>query len=646
MNKHIWTFVTLFLCGPLIWAQRDTSDSGGPLMPEQAAYDVTFYELDLTIAPEQQTISGSNRIAARIVEPLSVLVLDFDSRYTIDSLLVEHNGVFERTTYERKGSQMWLDMKTERLPGTFVTALVFYHGQPRVAPNPPWNGGFTWSTTPSGEPWVSVSCQNQGADIWWPCKDHPSDEPDSMALHFTVPENLVCVSNGSLRTISENQDGTSTFFWFVSTPINNYGVSFYLAPFVSVSFEYKSSAGERMAMLFYYLPENRDLFRAFSVQIPQHVRFLEDLLGPYPFRVDKYAAVEAPYLGMEHQSCIAYGNYRGNGVFGYDQGFDALHFHELSHEWWGNMLTASDWKDFWLHEGFATYMEALYAGYLNGQTGYDAVLSHFRGRISNEKPIAPPFSQTTNQIYSGDIYFKGAWVLHTLRYLVGDDLFFESLQRFLYPDPALRMAKDGSHCRLVSSEEFIDTVERVTGQKLDWFFQVYLREAKPPVLKTWIIDDTVHLEWNTVNGGPFPMPVPVKIGNHVHVADMSSGYAALKLEPFVAPQIDPDNRILMRVDRVSFAEADEHLDGFSLSQNYPNPFNNRTTIEFTLAHRTAVSLTIHNMRGELVVTIAAGEFDAGPHRVDWQTTNVAAGTYSVKLKAGTFVDVKQLTVVK
>jgi len=210
--------------------------------------------MDLAIDPQEQTIAGSNRILARVVKPLSHLVLDFESRYIIDSVLVDQKQELVPSTYQRKGSQIQIDLLSKRAVESDVIVQVFYHGQPRVAPNPPWSGGFTWATTASGDPWVSVSCQTNGADIWWPCKDHPSDEPDSMAINLTVPKGLTCISNGRLLQITTPSKNSRTFHWFVSTPINNYGASFYLAPFVREEFFYKSVTGGKIPMAFYYLP--------------------------------------------------------------------------------------------------------------------------------------------------------------------------------------------------------------------------------------------------------------------------------------------------------------------------------------------------------------------------------------------------------
>jgi hypothetical protein len=293
-------------------------------------------------------------------------------------------------------------------------------------------------------------------------------------------------------------------------------------------------------------------------------------------------------------------------------------------------------------------MEALYAGHLNGQQGYDEVMTIFSKNIRNTSPIAPTEPSSTGDIYGGDIYHKGAWVLHTLRYVIGDDAFFKSLQQFLYPDPALKNVTDGSQCRLVSTDEFIETVEQVTNQKLDWFFQVYVRQAKPPLLQIWLEDNTVHLVWKTENDILFPIDVPVQIGDNIFLADMSTGRGAVTLDPFVPPQVDPDNRILKQVQRIN-VHADENSDAsmhFSLEQNYPNPFNAETTIEFTLPRSEVVEITIHNLRGEIIKTITNEEYDSGTHRVIWEATDLPSGSYTYKIKAGDFVDLKKSILLK
>lgn len=647
MNKIVLLVLLLGFFQQL-YAQSDSYDSGGIVPLEQAAYDIHFYDLNLTIHPQEKTIEGSNHIFASALNVLTDFVVDFEERFIIDSVLVyETNQSFYKTNFSRKKTKIWVALKKKIIKGDPIHIAIYYRGQPREAPNSPWNGGFDWKKTASGQPWISVSCQLEGADIWWPCKDYPSDEPDSMALNFTVPEDLVCVSNGSLRNVITNPNGTITYGWFVSTPINNYGVTFYLAPYKEEKIPFTCVTGEQFPVSFWYLPENFQKHENIIKQIPQHLHFLEERLGPYPFRCDKYAVVEAPYLGMEHQSCIAYGNKAGNGVFGYDYGFDALHFHELCHEWWGNMLTASDWKDFWLHEGFASYMEALYAEHLAGLDGYFGVMEHFRIRIANLTPVAPRTSQTTDLMYSGDIYYKGAYILHTLRYFMGEDCFFDSLQRFLYPDSTLKFTNNKNLYRHVSTDEYKQVLESTLGQKLDWFFEIYLRRASLPLLHVRFENNSVHLRWDTEDSVPFPMPVPIHFGSRQERVDMSSGEANIMLEQDAAPQIDPDSWILKKI-----VYADQSVNRnntparYFLEQNYPNPFNEQTNIRFGLKSTSHVNLIIYNMRGEKIETLISSAYPAGDFTVSWDGKNNGSGTYIYKIEAGEFAQSKKMILIR
>jgi len=644
----IFILIVLMICFSAAGlSAQDTNDSGGPLIPQQAAYDVLFYDLNLRIDPVTKSISGSNAASVRALASMDSLVLDFDPRFSIDSVFVRSLFIgLIQTTWVRKDSKIWIDLRTNVPEGNVVRVIVHYHGHPREAPNPPWDGGFVWSKTPAGEPWISVACQNNGADIWWPCKDHPSDEPDSMSLKFTIPSSLTCIANGHLRETIDNGDGTHTFCWFVSTPINNYGVSLYIGPYESEDITFTSIDGDPFYMAFKHLRGMAADYRNLIAEIPQQVAFLEQTLGPYPFRIDKYTAVQAPYLGMEHQTCIAYGAPPGYHYGGYNQNFDGLHLHELSHEWWGNMITASDWKDFWLHEGFATYMEALYAEYLNGFVGYQDVMQNIK-RFNNSQPIAPQETKSTRQIYGLDIYYKGAWVLHTLRYAVGDDLFFESLRRFLYPDPALMGVKDGRQCRLVSTEELINTVETVCGRDLSWFFEIYVRRANLPVLQNYIKNETLFLEWKTEDDLSFPLPVPVRFGDSLAFVDMTDNRGSLHLDPFIAPQIDPKDQILKTLVRVSgIADRSTSPQDFVLEQNYPNPFNARTVISFTLSQQLHTTLTVQNLQGRIVEILLDKTLKAGRHQIEWDASHLSSGIYTYQLTAGDGIDVKKLTLVK
>ncbi len=526
------------------------AESGGPLSEEQSSFDVTFYDLSLTVDPVERSIKGHLTVQARIIKPMEWLALDLDTSLKVESV-VERKGTIEPVPliFEHHDGQLRIALSDIRAAGDSLTVTVYYGGRPRIAPRPPWWGGFTWSTTADGQPWITVSCQYNGADIWWPCKDHPSDEPDSMALHITVPENLVCAANGRLRGITRNSDATVTYHWFSSNPINNYCVTLNIAPYRTIEADYTSVTGEIIPVTFWVLPENYSQGLDLFPRILEHLHFMETYFGPYPFRGDKYGVAEAPYLGMEHQTIIAYGNqYRTNSY-----GFDDLHLHELSHEWWGNLVTCVDWSDMWLHEGFAVYTEALYAEYLHGEQVLYSYMTTVRSRVHNLRAVAPRETQTTTQIYfmppdytvsNGDIYNKGACILHTLRYLIGDDAFFQALRLMAYPDPALEAVTDGDQCRLASSDDFQHIVESVTGADLEWFFDLYLRQEQLPLLVTEIRRSRLRLSWETPGNRPFPMPVPVQIGEEVLRVEIPRRGTTIDIPGGILPKIDEQEWIL------------------------------------------------------------------------------------------------------
>lgn len=525
------------------------SASGGPLTPELASYDVLYYDLDLRLFPEGRAIEASHRTRALVTVPTRRIVLHLDTTFVIEEVAIDDGGgSWRRTNFSHVSGRLTVRLDRTAQPGDTVRVRTVYRGQPRIAENPPWTGGFTWETTPEGAHWVAVSVQSEGADLWWPCKDHPSDEPDSMAISVEAPRPLVVASNGRLRDV---EDGGSTriYHWFVSTPINNYGVTLNAAPYETVDTTYTSVAGDRFPVTYWVLPSNLEQGRELMDQILEHLRFFEETLGPYPFRADKYGVAETPYLGMEHQTIIAYGADYQNNQFG----FDFLHHHEISHEWWGNMVTAYDWKDFWLHEGFGTYAQALYAGELNGPGGYHGYMRSVRGYLNNRKPVAPRTSRTTREMYflssanqqsDNDIYYKGAWVLHTLRYLIGEEAFFRSLRRFAYPDSSLRSATDGRQTRFAATADYRRLVEELTGRDLEWFFEVYLRQPELPRLIRERSGERLQLEWEAPGDRPFPMPVEVSIDGSARAVPMTGGSASISVPGDANVEVDPNRWIL------------------------------------------------------------------------------------------------------
>ncbi len=496
-------------------AQRSKQDntSGGVLLPEEAAYDVRHYDLTLELDPEERSIEGRLVMTATLLEETDAIVFDLDERLEIRALELEGAAMdFTRGELQRvRVPVAGIEVSSE------FRIAVTYGGKPRRAPNPPWSGGFSWSKTEAGEHWIVTSCQGEGADLWWPVKDHPSDEADSVDLRFSVPEGLSAVSNGKLVSIEPaERQGYRVHHWHVSTPINSYGVALNVAPYVQLSHEYESVTGETFPFYFWVLPENVEQGKAILPEFADHVAFHEKLLGPYPFRADKYGVVETPHLGMEHQSIIAYGNkFRGDPTFDYDW----LHHHELSHEWWANLVTAKDWNDFWIHEGIGTYMQALYLEQRFGKDEYLKKMAMDRGSIANRGALAPRdpkptgwmyFSGSSSESPGGDIYFKGSWVCHTLRWMLGDEVFFQVLRRWAYPTEALEGTTDGSACRFATTDELLAIAEEVSGVELDGFFEVYLRRAALPELVSERSKGSLTLRWNA-EVDEFRMPVELEI---------------------------------------------------------------------------------------------------------------------------------------
>ena len=533
-------------------------ESGGELIYEQAAFDVKHYELDLKINPADSSVAGYVTMNAAIVHPTNKIALDLDPDMKIWKIEWLSWSDFPELSFLRPDSnkKFMIDFPATLQPGENIAIRIHYEGKPRVAPNPPWDGGFVWSTTSGGEPWIGVANQTTGAWLWWPNKDHPSDKPDSVDLHFTLPEGLKAVSNGRLVEVSIEEEGWVRWSWHVSTPINNYNVTVNAAPYETLTDTYQSITGDETEITFWVLPEFIEQGKALFPQFAKQLRFMEELAGPYPFRADKFGVVHTPYLGMEHQTIISYGaNFEDDNLFGLNNGFDDLFQHELAHEWWGNLVSVWDWRDFWIHEGFGTYMQALYAEHLNGKPEYQNMMELFRQRINSASPVAPVRTMTTTEITKGnrggDVYYKGAWILHTLRYLIGDDHFFESLRRFAYPDPAMEELSDGSQVRFVTSVDYIKITEKISGTDLGWFFDLYLRESELPELFHEVTDEGIlKMKWNIPESKSFPMPVDVRInGNTERI--IIEGETDIAIPQDAEIDLDPENRVLKKEQSAS-----------------------------------------------------------------------------------------------
>lgn len=523
--------------------------SGGELLPSQACYDVQHYALELDVLPDEQTIAGTLTLTADITQATHSLSLHLDHHLTVYDVELDA-AEREVITWIHEDGLVRVGTERDLALGEEIRLAVTYGGAPRVAPRPPWDGGFAWGQTTDGSPWVATSCQGEGADLWWPCKDHPSDKPDrGMDLLIRVPEGLVVAANGELVRELPRDDGMHLWHWRTELPVSNYCIALNIAPYVTVEAEGVTSVtGEPLPFTFWCLPEDEDAAREILPQFVDHMRFFEETCGPYAFRGEKYGIAQTPHLGMEHQTIIAYGNDFRSGAY---EDYDWLHHHELAHEWWGNLVTCRDWKDMWIHEGIGTYMQPLYLERKFGKLAYMAEMAKQRRQLRNIKPVAPRRSMDSHEIYfiddgsfDNDIYAKGSWVMHTLRWVMGDDAFFRALRRMAYPDESLEATTDGSAVRLTDTDEILAIAQRIAGQDLSWFEAVYLRQPALPVLHVERDERGLELRWETPNDLPFPMPVPIWVDEVPRRVAMPEGRALLAIDPDSDVRIDPSNRVL------------------------------------------------------------------------------------------------------
>ncbi|MEQ1763138.1 MAG: M1 family metallopeptidase [Pyrinomonadaceae bacterium] len=538
------------LTSTLAYAQRahpaKPTETGGPLLPEQAAFDVQTYDVSIKVDPATKSITGTTVMTAKVVNPTDTIILNLDPVYAIDRVFGEGGNRQVGLKYTRDGGKIKITFPATKKKGDSFETVISYGGTPRIAPNPPWVGGFIWTKTPSGADWVSIAMQNDGADLLFPVKDHPSDKAETATLRVTVPDPLVAVGPGVLEETVKNANGTSTYVWKVSNPIPNYSILFDAAPYRVIKDSTKSITGEDIPIEFYILPESYDNGPKLIAETKKYNAFYEKYLGPFPWRSQKLGIVETPHLGMEHSTHLAYGNkFRYNA-----DGYDWLQLHEFGHEWWANLVTARDWNDFWIHEGFQSFMDALYLEHLGKKDAYFAAMKRSAKATRNMQPVAPRGAKFAYEVYlqapdyvksDGDIYGKGAAVLNTLRYLIGDDAFFRSLRRMAYPRKDMESYTDGRQQRLTDTDEFLKIAEEESKLKLDWFFELYLRQPKLPTLITETAGNATNLRWETPINMPFPMPIDVEIGGKIQRVEMRNGRGSVTGSNLV---VDPNGWVL------------------------------------------------------------------------------------------------------
>ena len=442
----------------------------GSITPERAWWDLTHYQLDIKVQLTDKTISGSNTIQYTVLEKNNK-ILQIDLQPPLKLTKAIQDGKELKVTHD--GNAHYIHLKQKQRKGKTYSVQVFYEGKPKVAVRPPWDGGITWTQDDNGEPFIASSCQGLGASVWWPCKDHMYDEVDSMKISVNVPKDLMNVSNGRLIQVEEKNDATTTYHWNVLNPINNYGVNINIGDYVHFGEKYEGENGE-LDMDYYVLRDNLAKAKEQFKDAKRTLEAFEHWFGPYPFYEDSYKLVEAPYLGMEHQSSVTYGNGYGNGYRGFDLSgsgwgmkFDYIIIHESGHEWFANNITNIDIADMWIHESFTTYSENLFVDYFYGKEASAEYVLGMRDKIRNRRPIIGVYN--VNNEGSSDMYYKGANMLHTIRQLVNDDEKWRNILRGLN--------KDFYH-QTVNTKQIEDYISEKANLDLSSVFDQYLRTTE------------------------------------------------------------------------------------------------------------------------------------------------------------------------
>ncbi|HCY80457.1 MAG TPA: peptidase M1 [Xanthomarina gelatinilytica] len=513
MKNTFLSFVCIFLVSITNQAQELLSEKNsfthqdtlrGSITPERAWWDLTYYHLDVKIAPETKSISGKNTIQYTVLEPYKVMQIDLQAPLKITKVV--QNG--KELDVKHNGNAHFISLIDQQQKGSIQSLDVYYEGKPREAKKAPWDGGFTWEEDKNGFPFIATSCQGLGASVWWPNKDHMYDEVDSMLISVNVPKNLTNISNGRLRNIEKHSDNTVTSHWFVSNPINNYGVNVNIGDYEHFSEIYEGEKGP-LTMDYYVLRDNLVRAKNHFKDAPKMMKAFEHWFGPYPFYEDGFKLVEVPYLGMEHQSSVTYGNqykkgYLGNDVSGSGWGlkFDFIIIHESGHEWFANNITYKDIADMWIHESFTSYSENLYVDYYYGKEASSEYVIGVRKNIKNDKPIIGPYN--VNKEGSGDMYYKGANMLHTLRQLIEDDEKWRDI---------LRGLNKTFYHQTVTTQQIENYISEQSGIDLTAFFNQYLRDTRIPTLEYSIDNNQLRYRWiNIVED--FDMPIQVTLDNN------------------------------------------------------------------------------------------------------------------------------------
>lgn len=503
MNKKVIYPFLLFLVTNTILAQKFTRQDSlrGSITKERSWWDLKKYHLDIKINPADSTIIGSNTIDYQVVEKYNVMQIDLQEPMQITKIV--QDGI--NLKYQREGNVYHVYLVANQSKGEKKQLFIFYGGKPKIAVNPPWDGGITWKKDENGKSFIASSCQGLGASVWWPNKDHMYDEAESMLISVNVPKGLMDISNGRLISTKQLKDNTTTYTWQVTNPINNYGVNINIGDYVAFSEKYKGEKGD-LDCQYYVLRNNLAKAKKQFQDVPKMLKAFEHWFGPYPFYEDSYKLVEVPYLGMEHQSSVTYGNgykngYRGRdlSVTGWGLKFDFIIIHESGHEWFANNITYKDIADMWIHESFTNYSESLFVEYYYGKEAGAAYVRGTRKNIRNDQPIIGQYD--VNNEGSGDMYYKGGNMLHTIRQIINNDEKWRQI---------LRGLNSTFYHQTVTTQQIENYISEQAGIDLTPVFNQYLRDTRVPTLEYYFTEKQLSYRWiNCVDG--FTMPVQVDL---------------------------------------------------------------------------------------------------------------------------------------
>lgn len=521
-----------------------TMRSGGEIEPERAALRMEHVALNVWIAPERKRLSGVAELTLSTSITQTRLLIDLDKNFAVSTISIDGTPL-KAGSWRNPDGRLVIDLPKPIPAGDRVVAKITYSGTPHEAVNAPWDDGFVWSSW-QGKPWVATTAQGYGCDLFWPCLDFPAGEVPEIRLAITTPAGTQAIANGKLLSVEPAADGTTRWTWEAKN-INPYLVAINIGPYREIKGTYDSQFRNRVPLHLWHLTGKEKQAQGLFAEFAPTLDFFESMIGPFPFADEKLGVVETPHLGMEHQTVNAYGNdYRKD-----ETGFDWLFQHELAHEWFGNQMTAANWDDFWLHEGYGQYMQPLYGQWREGEARYAAMMAHQRKFVLNGKPLVSGKVRASEDVYQAelggpgqDIYYKGAWVLHTLRYLIGDKPFFDATRRLVYgrPDPKPGNFKP----RFTSTAEFETLMNAAAGRDLSWFFDVYLREAALPELIQTRNGDSLTLQWKTPGARAFPLPVEIAVNGETRKLAMAGGGETIIVPASAHVVIDPMARILRR----------------------------------------------------------------------------------------------------